>query len=177
MGLHTALVILKSPLSIRFLLVLAINACVVSASQAGVLPGLSMLSESDVRRSAIAFVNMSTSPGLEGATINVDRQNRESDQLRSSLGFNAEFTLQNPIFNGYWGLALVGGRLEDKIGLIGDNGQPVQLDLTREIVALRGSLGLSFPIDQHFKIRPYRLLSYQTCNQKALSIAWSVPTP
>ncbi len=34
----------------------------------------------------------------------------------------------------------------------------MQLDLTREVVALRGSLGLSFPIDQHFKIRPFLTL-------------------
>ena len=52
-------------------------------------------------------------------------------------------------------MAIVGGRLEDSIELIDDNGQPVQLDLTREVVGLRGSLGLSFPIDQHFKLRPF----------------------
>ena len=156
--MHTALIRMKSPLAIRFLLGLAIYAFVVSASQAGVLPGLSTLSESDIRQSAIAFVNMATSPGLEGATVNVDQENRQSDQWRSSLGFNAEFTLRDHIYNGYWGVALVGGELKDNIELIADNNQPVQLDLTRQVVALRGSLGLSLPINQYFKIRPYLTL-------------------
>ena len=143
---------IKSLLS--FLLVLTINASVASA-QAAALEGLSSLSDADIREYAIAFVNMTTSPGLEGATLTVDNDQRQSDQWRSSLGFNAEFTLKDHIFNGYWGMAVVGGRLEDSIELIADNGNPVQLDVTREVVGLRGSLGLSFPIDQHFKLRPF----------------------
>jgi hypothetical protein len=120
-----------------------------------VLEGLSTLSDADIREYAIAFVNMTTSPGLEGATLTVDNDERQSDQWRSSLGFNAEFTLRDHIFNGYWGLAIIGGRLEDKIEFIADNGKPVQLDITREVVGLRGSLGLSFPIDRYFKLRPF----------------------
>ena len=140
------------------LLVLAINASVAPAQAVSVsvaLEGLSTLSDADIREYAIAFVNMSTSPGLEGATLTVDNDERQSDQWRSSLGFNAEFTLRDHIFNGYWGMAVVGGRLEDTIELIDDNGQPVQLDITREVVGLRGSLGLSFPIDKYFKLRPF----------------------
>lgn len=144
--------------AINTLLVLAINASVVTAqadSVSSALEGLSTLSDADIREYAIAFVNMSTSPGLEGATLTVDNDERQSDQWRSSLGFNAEFTLREHIFNGYWGMAVVGGRLEDTIKLIDDNGQPVQLDITREVVGLRGSLGLSFPIDKYFKLRPF----------------------
>ena len=143
----------------RYLLVLAVNVGVASVSNAAPLPGLSSLSDSVVRESAIAFVNTTTSPGLEGATLTVDDGNRQSEQWRSSLGFAAEFTLKNHIYNGYWGLALVGGSLNDKFELTGDNGQPVQIDLTRDVVALRGSFGLSFPINQHFKLRPYLSLS------------------
>ncbi len=128
---------------------------VVAASAPPPLAGLSSLSEADIREYAIAFVNMSTSPGLEGATLTVDNGQRQSDQWRSSLGFNAEFTLKNYIFNGYWGMAIVGGRLEDRIEIIADNGNPVELDITREVVGLRGSLGLSFPIDKYFKLRPF----------------------
>jgi hypothetical protein len=117
--------------------------------------GLSAISDEDIQQSAIAFVNMSTSPGLEGATINVDKVDRQSKQWRASLGFNAEFTLRDHIYNGYWGLAAIGGSLSDKIDLIGDAGQPVYLDLTRDVVALRGSLGLSYPVDKYFKLRPY----------------------
>ena len=119
------------------------------------MPGLSSITESNIRDAAIAFVNMTTSPGVEGAIINVDNNERVSDQFRSSLGFNTEFTLNDYTFNGYWGLKLFGGRLEDKLRFIDDNGQNVQINLTRDMAAMSGSLGLSFPIDQHFKIRPF----------------------
>ena len=142
-----------------YLLVLVVNTALSAAVHADVLPGVSALSDAIVRESAIAFVNTTTSPGLEGATLTVDDGNRQSEQWRSSLGFAAEFTLKNHIFNGYWGLALVGGSLNDKFELTGDNGQPLQIDLTRDVVALRGSFGLSYPITQHFKFRPYLSLS------------------
>ena len=118
------------------------------------LSGLSAISESDIRNSTIAFVNTTSSPGLEGATLNVENGERNSDQWRSSLGFNAEITLQDHIFNAYWGLALVGGSLNDRIQLTADTGEQVKLDLTRDIVSLRGSLGLVFPVNEHFKLRP-----------------------
>ncbi len=141
-----------------YLLVLLTHAVVTpvranDVSQA--LQGLSSLSDADIREYAIAFVNMTTSPGLEGMTLSVDNDERQSDQWRSSLGFNAEFTIKNHIFNGYWGLAIVGGRLEDKINFIANNGNPVQVDVTREVVGLRGSVGLSYPIDRYLKLRPY----------------------
>jgi hypothetical protein len=130
-----------------------------STLQADVLPGLSELSDSVVRESAIAFVNTTISPGLEGATLDVDDGSRQSEQWRSSLGFAAEFTIRKHIFNGYWGLALVGGSLSDKVELTSDDGQPVQLDLTRDVVALRGSFGLSYPVTRYFKLRPYLSLT------------------
>jgi hypothetical protein len=64
------------------------------------IPELSNLTEADIRSGVIAFVNMATSPGLEGVVINVDNENRQSEQIRSSLGFSAEFTLKD--HNGYW---------------------------------------------------------------------------
>ena len=136
--------------------------------QAEVLPGLSELSETIVRESAIAFVNTTTSPGLEGATLNVDDGNRQSEQWRSSLGFAAEFTIKHRIYNGYWGLALVGGSLSDKVQLTSDDGQPVQLDLTRDVVALRGSFGLSYPINRYLKIRPYLSLAVSDLQTESL---------
>ena len=138
---------------------LLVNAITSAALNAEVIPGLSELSDSIVRESAIAFVNTTTSPGLEGATLTVDDGSRQSDQWRSSLGFAAEFTLKNVIYNGYWGLAIVGGSLDDKVELTADNGEPARLDITRDVVALRGSIGLSFPVNEHFKLRPYLSLS------------------
>ena len=123
------------------------------------LDGISDISESDIRNSAIAFVNTTSSPGLEGATLSVDTAERHSEQWRSSLGFNAEVTLKNHIFNAFWGIGLVGGSLSDKIQLTADNGQLVSLDLTRDIVSLRGSFGLVFPVNEHFKLRPVLTLA------------------
>lgn len=124
------------------------------------LEGISDLSESDIRNSAIAFVNTTTSPGLEGATLSVDNGERHSEQWRSSLGFNAEVTLKDHIFNAYWGLGVVGGSLSDKIQLTADDGRPVLLNLTRDIASLRGTVGLVFPVTEHFKIRPVLTLAY-----------------
>jgi hypothetical protein len=132
------------------------------------LSGLSAISESDIRNSAIAFVNTTSSPGLEGATLNVDNGERNSAQWRSSLGFTAEVTLKDYIFNAYWGLGLVGGSLSDMIQLTADNGQPVKLDLTRDIISLRGSLGLVFPINQHFKLRPVLTLAISDVQTKTI---------
>lgn len=119
------------------------------------IPNLSAISDSDIRSSAIAFVNTSTSPGLEGATIQVDTDERNSEQLRSSLGFGAEFTIKKHIFNGYWSLAVVGGTLDDRIDVTADTGEQVVLDISRNVIGLSGSLGLSFPVDQYFKLRPF----------------------
>jgi hypothetical protein len=151
--------IVKLTLFKRYLWVLLVNMVATSGLYADELPGVSALSDTVVRESAIAFVNTTISPGLEGATLTVDDGNRQSEQWRSSLGFAAEFTIKKHIFNGYWGLALVGGSLNDKFGITGDSGQPVKIDLTRDVAALRGSFGLSFPITQHFKFRPYLSLS------------------
>jgi len=143
----------------RLLLVLIAGIVISPVLKADIIPGLSEVSESVVRESAIAFVNTTISPGLEGATLTVDDGSRQSDQWRSSLGFAGEFTLKKHVFNGYWGLAIIGGSLSDKAEIIADDGQPVQLDITRDVVALRGSLGLSFPVNENFKIRPYLSLS------------------
>ena len=162
--------------SYRLLLLLTVTT-LTSELNAEALPGLSQLSETIVRESAIAFVNTTTSPGLEGATLTVDDGSRQSDQWRSSLGFSAEFTLKNAIYNGYWGLALIGGSLNDKDELIADNGQPVQLDLTRDVIALRGSLGLSFPINEHFKLRPYLSLSVSDLQSESIVEGVTIPLP
>lgn len=62
----------------NYLLVLTVNAVVTAALNADTLPGLGALSDTLVRESAIAFVNTTISPGLEGATLTVDDGNRQS---------------------------------------------------------------------------------------------------
>lgn len=145
-------------LIISSILMLLVNSNAVAQDQSP-LSGLSAISESDIRNSVIAFVNTTSSPGLEGATIEVDNMQRDSNQWRSSLGFTAEVTMKDYIFNGYWGVGLVGGSLSDRIQLTADGGELVQLDITRDIISLRGSLGLVFPITQHFKLRPVLTLA------------------
>ena len=142
-------------ISILRLLLLLFFSSVIPAQADPVVSNLSAISESDIRDSAIAFVNMSTTPGLEGAVLTVDSDDRHSEQLRGSLGFSAEFTIRDHVFNGYWGLAIVGGDLDDNIRLVADTGEQVKLGVTRTLYGLRGSFGLSFPVNQYFKIRPY----------------------
>jgi hypothetical protein len=150
------------------LLLLAVFANVTSVQAASIVPDLSTISDSDIRNSAIAFVSTSTTPGLSGAVLDVNTDNQDSKQWRSSLGFSAEFTIRKHIFNGYWGLAIVGGSLEDMFSVISDTGDQVKLDVTRDVVGVRGSLGLSFPINQHFKLRPF--LSLGVSNLRTVTI-------
>ena len=145
-------------LIISSILMLLVNSNA-AAQDISPLSGISAISESDIRNSVIAFVNTTSSPGLEGATLNVDNADRNSDQWRSSLGFTAEVTLKDHIFNGYWGLGLVGGSLNDRIQLTADGGELVLLDITRDIISLRGSFGLVFPITENFKLRPVLTLA------------------
>jgi len=159
---------MKSILPIISLLVTLLINGIAVAQKESPLTGLSAISESDIRNSAIAFVNTTSSPGLEGATLNVDNAERNSDQWRSSLGFNAEITLKDHIFNAYWGLGLVGGSLTDRIQLTGDEGQPVKLDMKRDVISLRGTLGLVFPISEHFKLRPVLTLAVSDMKTKTV---------
>jgi len=152
-------ILLRNELLLVTLLLLLLASCLARADSPALFPGLSVISEADIRDSTIAFVNTTTAPGLSGAVINVDADDRESDQWRSSLGFSAELTLRDHVFNGYWGLAAIGGQLEDSIALLDDSGAPVELTVSRQITGLRGSLGLSFPVSQYLKIRPYMSLT------------------
>lgn len=159
-----SLSVFSLPLALTTLLISGIA----TAQKENPFDGLSVISDSDIRDSAIAFVNTTTAPGLEGATLNVDDNQRNSDQWRSSLGFTAEITLKDYIFNAYWGLGLVGGSLSDKLRLTADNGQQVMLDIRRDIISLRGTLGLVFPVNEHFKLRPVLTLSVSDMRTKTV---------
>lgn len=167
---------LKNFLPILLLLLVFLRS-VMPAQAATTVPNLSAISDSDIRNSAIAFVNTSTSPGLEGATIEVDTDERDSKQWRSSLGFSAEFTIKKHIFNGYWGLAIVGGSLEDTIDVISDLGEEVVLDVKRDVIGLRGSVGLSFPINQYFKLRPFLSFGVSDLYTKTIIDGLSIVQP
>lgn len=121
------------------------------------IPGLSNeLSAEDISQAAIAFVNFSSVPGINGANFRIrESGRRDSDLIRSNLGFSAEFTLRGKIVNGFWGASLGAGDLDDTLFLKNDLDEPVRLAVDRQLLSLRGSGGLSFPITQHFTLRPY----------------------
>jgi hypothetical protein len=141
------------------------------------LEQLNSISESDIRESAIAFFNTSTTPGLEGATLSIDTADRDSAQWRSSLGFEAEFTIKNHVMNGYWGLALVGGSMEDTVYLETVDGDPVVLDVRRDLIGARANIGLSLPVDKHLKIRPLFTIAISDYHAETDIYGLTVPTP
>ncbi|MEP1471599.1 MAG: hypothetical protein ABJK25_11550 [Halieaceae bacterium] len=117
------------------------------------------LTPEDIRESIIAFVNLYSTPGLDGATFRVNDDNRESDLIRGSLGYSGDLTIKGSVFDAYWGIALAYGSLEGEADVLSQRGRPLQLDVDRDILSLRGSGGLSLPITRHFKLRPFLSLS------------------
>jgi|GEM_PF-1701501 len=116
--------------------------------------GVSDISVADARQSAIAFVTIAATPGLDGALMNVALEDRKSELWRSSLGFTADYTLRNTIADGYWGAAIVGGEVDETFWF-DEDGQSVALNVSRKVVALRGSWGLSIPVNANLRVRPY----------------------
>ena len=170
----------KSSLRTALILVPGLMTGTVQADPSNVelaLQQLNSISESDIRESAIAFFNTSTTPGLEGATLSIDTADRDSTQWRSSLGFEAEFTIKDYIMNGYWGLALVGGSMEDQIFLETVNGDPVQLDVRRDLIGARANLGLTLPVDQHLKIRPLLTLAISRLHTDTAALGLTITDP
>ena len=113
------------------------------------------LTPEDVRESLIAFVNLSTTPGLDGAVFSVDEPGRTSDLVRGSLGYVSDITLKDYVLDAYWGLAIAYGELKDQVDALGPQSKPIRLDINRDIISLRSSFGLSLPISGHLKLRPY----------------------
>jgi len=134
------------------------GACLVAAVlplQADELPpNLSDLTPSDIRQAAIALVNIAITPGVDGAQYNVGGPRRDADLSRSSLGFGAEFTLRDRLLDGYWGAEISAGDLDETLSFQGTD-RPLELGLNRRIESLQGSAGLVFPIDRHFRLRPF----------------------
>ena len=82
---------------IKKYLLLALLALYVPVTNADILPGVSYLTDNVVRESAIAFVNTTTSPGIEGATLTVDDGNRQSEQwIETKFGQNKGRLLSQP---------------------------------------------------------------------------------
>lgn len=122
-------------------------------------PDLVELTPDDIRESLIAFVNLSTTPGLDGAVFSVDEQDRTSDLVRGSLGYVSDLTLKDYVLDAYWGLAIAYGELEDRVDVLSPQNRPIRLDVSRDILSLRSSFGFSLPVSGHLKIRPYLSLA------------------
>ncbi len=133
------------------------------------------LSPEDAGTAIIAFVNLTTAPGVDSASFRVDTDDRDSDLVRSSLGFGAEFTFYNRIYDGYWGAAIGTGTLDDRVFATNSNGEPVEILIERSLLSARGTFGLSFPITQRFKLRPYGSLIVADLDTKAAAIGEPFP--
>jgi hypothetical protein len=147
----------SAPLTV--MLVLYFSCTSIAAQEVAPPSDLIELTPEDLRESMIAFVNLSTAPGLAGATFSVDEPGRESELIRGSLGYAADLTLKDYVLDAYWGAALAYGGLEDQLDVLDADGRPTQLNVDRNILSLRGSAGLSLPITQHFTLRPYLSLA------------------
>lgn len=144
---------------VAVILSLYLSSTSIAAQEVQIPPDLIELTPEDIRESLIAFVNLSTTPGLDGATFSVDEPGRDSDLVRGSLGYASDLTLKDYVLDAYWGMALAYGSLEDQVDVLDPEGRPVRLDVNRDILSLRGSAGLSLPITRHFKLRPYLSLA------------------
>ena len=120
---------------------------------------LDELSEIDIQEAALAFINLTTSPGVEGINLEVNLPNRQSQVGRASLGFTADFNVDGWSNDGYWGGALVHGQLDEVIVFLDKNDQPLHLIVDRDILALHGSFGLSIPVSQQLRVRPFMSVS------------------
>lgn len=116
---------------------------------------LQVITAENIRESMIAFVNVTTGPGLGGATLRVDQRNRESDLLRGGLEVAGDYTLRDTVADFYWGGALAYGALDDELEALGVGGRRLRLNVERSIISLRGSAGFNLPVSQHLTVRPY----------------------
>jgi hypothetical protein len=146
----------------RFFVLALVMVASPALSQSGGAPlasGLSTITVEDVQQGLIAFVNISSAPGLSGAVFNVDdADNRQVELLRSSLGYSSDITQKGRIFDWYTGAALAAAELRDDLLFLDDNGAPMKIEIERTILSARLSGGLSLPVTRHFKIRPYMSL-------------------
>jgi len=119
------------------------------------LDRLEDLTDLQIQEAALAFINLTTSPGIEGLNLSLAQPQRESSIARSSLGFSADFSLRDWPVDGHWGAALIQGQLDEGLMFIGRNDVPVLLAVDRDIMGIRGSFGVVIPITEHFKLRPF----------------------
>jgi hypothetical protein len=121
---------------------------------------LAQVSLQDIQQAAVALVHVVTTPEVESAIFRVDRKYREADLSRSTAGFGTDFLIYNQVFDGYWGAALSTGTLDETFELTGSDGEPVLLDIERDVESAQLSAGLALPFTGHFKLRPYISGSY-----------------
>ncbi|SMF24548.1 hypothetical protein SAMN02745866_01601 [Alteromonadaceae bacterium Bs31] len=129
-------------------------ACGRAYSNAGLRP-IEEIGKVDLVEAVIAYVNVITSPGVEGSTLHIARPDRQSDMWRSSLGFASDFTIKGSLVDGFWGAALVGGAVSENIQFLADNNSIIDIDAQRDVIALRASLGIKIPLHEKVKIRTY----------------------
>ena len=143
-------------------------------AQQGIRP-ISEIGKVDLVDALIAYVNVITAPGLEGATMHIATEDRQSDMWRTSLGFSADFTLRNSLVDGFWGAALVGGALDENLVFRAENNTLINIDAQRDIIALRASLGIKIPLHEKVKVRSYFTAVVSDVNTESLIDGERVP--
>jgi len=93
----------KIQLLVRFAvtLCLSLSGVSITAQEQEIPSELIELTPEDIRESLIAFVNLSTAPGLDGATFSVDEPGRDSELVRGSLGYASDLTLKDYVLDAY----------------------------------------------------------------------------
>lgn len=137
-----------------------------SASARGLPSNLDELTPEDLRQSAIAFISASTSPGLEGAEIDVEQSRRDSHYLRGGASFAADVTLKGSAVDFHWGGGLVGADLNEQLDFLHADSRALALQLDRKVRALRGSVGVTVPVSVSTRMRAYYTATYSQLNTR-----------
>ncbi|SET19825.1 hypothetical protein [Thalassotalea agarivorans] len=110
----------------------------------------------DVSRAAVAFINLSTSPGIDGSVINVNKgEQRQTKFTRGSLGFANDFSLDWTFMNFYTSGSITAAHLDDQILFNTQDSREFLVNIDRQIIAIELSGGFLIPITKNLKVTPY----------------------
>ncbi len=166
---------MRQILSLPYILLCALAANN-AVAQTPELPPVLGITLADIRQATIAFVNGNTIPGVQGADLHIQTDDRQGTHLRSSLGFGADVTLPNSTVGLFWGGALISGTLEESHWFTDDSVPIARLDVDREISGLRAAAGVFAPWNRWSRFRLYYSAVYSELNtQSGLLMYESLP--
>lgn len=113
------------------------------------------LTPADQQQAVLAFVHLTSAPGVQTSDIDVNLPNRQSDLDRTVLGFASNLTIKGWKLEGYWGAALLHGLLDESINFGNAGFDDVNLHLKREINSAKATIGVNFPFTRGLSMRTY----------------------